>query len=726
MRSAIIAVICCLLLCPVAFAQNSERITSFDSAITVARDGTLDVVETIAVHSEGIEIHHGIYRDFPTSYADQNGHDYRIGFRVVDVQRDGQAEPYHTAGMSNGQRIYIGSRNVTLSPGDYTYRLHYQVTRELGFYDAHDELYWNVTGNGWVFPIESATATVTLPEKIDTSEIGVEAYTGPQGAQGRAYAAKADADGHASFNTTRPLGSYEGLTIVVTFPKGIVDEQAAKRGRALINLPSLDADAPANRVALLIILVVLAYYVTTWYFVGRDLPKGVVVPQWIPPEGLSPAALRYIVKEGFDTKTLTAAIISLAVKRYIKIMENDGLLSLSKTYTLKPLVPKDEVLIRRMVSTLTPGHAYRIGDLAARTMDSADTVQGRLEAAIRKGFPIDLANGTATLRRGATLGLAEHVAPATPEELEIYDQLFPSGSEGSIAFTLENANYQEVQLITKQLSLALKTLYEGKLFLSNTGYRIAGVVISIILFVCMLLWRGNPGMGGGESLFSLVFLIPVIIAVASIASQVRRVTQFQGCGAIGAIFTIGFFVVWGGGFFLGFLAMASSGSDIGIAALPVIGVAVALVVINVLFYHLLKAPTFSGRRVMDAAEGFRMYLSVAEKDRLNLENPPNKTPELFEQFLPYALALDVEQQWAEQFNAIFADLRAQGQEYQPVWYAGGHFHDFSSNAGSFASSLGNNLGNAISSSSTAPGSSSGSGGGGSSGGGGGGGGGGGW
>ncbi len=129
---------------------------------------------------------------------------------------------------------------------------------------------------------------------------------------------------------------------------------------------------------------------------------------------------------------------------------------------------------------------------------------------------------------------------------------------------------------------------------------------------------------------------------------------------------------------------------------------------------------------MDAAEGFRMYLSVAEQQRLNLENPPNKTPELFEQFLPYALALDVEQQWSEQFNGIFADLQASGQAYAPGWYVGPHLHDFGSNSGGFASALSSSLAGAISSSSNAPGSSSGSGGGGSSGGGGGGGGGGGW
>jgi uncharacterized membrane protein len=122
--------------------------------------------------------------------------------------------------------------------------------------------------------------------------------------------------------------------------------------------------------------------------------------------------------------------------------------------------------------------------------------------------------------------------------------------------------------------------------------------------------------------------------------------------------------------------------------------------------------------------GFRDYLDVAEKDELNLRNPPAKTPELFESMLPFALALDVEQRWSEKFAAVLAAVRDEsGAGYQPAWYDGRF------NAARLASTTGHvtsGLGKAISSSVTAPGSSSGGGGGGSSGGGGGGGGGGGW
>jgi uncharacterized membrane protein len=145
---------------------------------------------------------------------------------------------------------------------------------------------------------------------------------------------------------------------------------------------------------------------------------------------------------------------------------------------------------------------------------------------------------------------------------------------------------------------------------------------------------------------------------------------------------------------------------------------VVSLLVTLIFYQLLKAVTPLGRKRLDEIEGFRVFLEAAEKDRLNFLNPPDRTPELFEKFLPYALALGVEQRWGEQFTDVLAAASAEGRS--PGWYSGTTSRGFS--AASLASSLGDSLSSAVASSSG----SSGSGGGGSSGGGGGGGGGGGW
>ena len=92
-----------------------------------------------------------------------------------------------------------------------------------------------------------------------------------------------------------------------------------------------------------------------------------------------------------------------------------------------------------------------------------------------------------------------------------------------------------------------------------------------------------------------------------------------------------------------------------------------------LFTRLLKAPTVTGRRLLDQIEGFKMYLSTAEQHRLEALHPPDVTPEVFEKYLPYAMALDVENEWNDKFNAYIAaaglDLDRDGG-YRPVWYVG--------------------------------------------------------
>jgi uncharacterized membrane protein len=153
-----------------------------------------------------------------------------------------------------------------------------------------------------------------------------------------------------------------------------------------------------------------------------------------------------------------------------------------------------------------------------------------------------------------------------------------------------------------------------------------------------------------------------------------------------------------------------------------------MIFINILFYQLMKAPTLTGRKILDKIEGFKMYLSLAEKERLNLLNPPGRTPALFEKYLPYAFALDVEQEWSEQFSDVLSKAYGPSSDNAPRWYSGTSWRTLG--ASGFTSNLGSSLTSAVasaaSSSSSSPGSSSGGGGGGSSGGGGGGGGGGGW
>lgn len=126
--------------------------------------------------------------------------------------------------------------------------------------------------------------------------------------------------------------------------------------------------------------------------------------------------------------------------------------------------------------------------------------------------------------------------------------------------------------------------------------------------------------------------------------------------------------------------------------------AVAFMWIALIFYlfagilgaYLTKSYTPEGCVIKNKILGFKLFLSATEKDRMEMiGTPPTKTPELYEKYLPYAIALGVERQWTQQFASVFAQLEKQGVHYQPVWYHGGSFDTF--NPTTFSSQISNSL-----------------------------------
>ena len=146
-------------------------------------NGDLQVTETIRVQAEGREIRRGILRDFPTTYRRRDGTLVIVDFEVQSVTRNGRSENFVTENLANGVRIRIGRASQTLSTGVHEYVIAYRTTRQIGFFQNFDELYWNATGTGWTFAIDRAEARITLPERVPFTQRAI--YTGPQGARGR-------------------------------------------------------------------------------------------------------------------------------------------------------------------------------------------------------------------------------------------------------------------------------------------------------------------------------------------------------------------------------------------------------------------------------------------------------------------------------------------------------------------------------------------------------------
>ncbi len=294
-------------------ALAAETIRLFDSDVTLHTDGSVDVVETIAVNAEGYEIRRGIFRDIPTVLRLDDGRQIRSSLEVVEVRRNGASEPYEMESIERGVRIRIGDADVYLRNGVHTYTLHYTMTRVGRAYNDADEIFWNATGNYWDFPIERATAKITLPEGAVIARTA--GYTGAFGSTERAVATIKTADNVVEFQATRRLAEREGLSVAVGFQKGILDEPDTST-KALYFI----SDNRELFVPLAVFLVLFGYYMRAWLRVGRDPAKGTIIPLFYPPEGFSPGLTHYVANMGWSGwQAFTAALVSLAVKGLINI-----------------------------------------------------------------------------------------------------------------------------------------------------------------------------------------------------------------------------------------------------------------------------------------------------------------------------------------------------------------------------------------------------------------------
>jgi len=626
-------------------AAAEEMIERFDSEVRILVDGTIEVTEQLDVRVEGREIRRGIFRDFPVEYREDDGRVSRATFEVVSVTRNGSAEPYAVERDGPYRRVRIGQADVFLpAPSAQSYRLTYRTGGHLRALRDRDELFWNVTGDGWRFPIETASVTVRLPGAIPITDFA--GYTGPRGATGGDWTVFANDPGIFRAATTRPLAPGEGFSVAVAWPGGAVavPEVDYVAGRAQPLMINGRRTGPAA--AVLATFFGFLIMGGLWIAVGRDPDGGAIHPRFEPPDGLSPAATRYVRSLGFDRRCLPAAILSMAVKGALSIREAqpEGFLVFGKRYTLLPRGAE--------------GRGLSAGERAAYARLFPAEEPLTLQADKTNGARVDAA-------RSALLA-------------ELWDEHYRVTLVPNVRFTVAGAGAAgllgaAVIGLAEGLQPDLPLLWLGAAVLAGAlGHAAAGIVGG--------LRQGRrtgryPGrLLGGRAAEALV--------VAALAVNIA--------GPL--------------------LATVPSGDAVAVTV-ALAGVVFGLVVLA--FHVLMATPTRAGRAVLDQIEGFSLYMKTAEEDRLDVLNPPDRTPERFERLLPYAAALGLTHQWSAKFAGVLDGVAT------PAWFDG-------RGDGFDVGDFGRDFGGAVAATSVPSRDSSGSGGGGSSGGGGGGGGGGGW
>jgi uncharacterized membrane protein YgcG len=300
-----------LLLICAALPASARRlvIQHFDAQILVNADGTIDVTENIQAQFVGSNWH-GLYRSIPIEYSTPEGLNYTLFLDVLSVtDSDGHKLRYEQAqqGRNTRLKIYVPDADDSTRTVVLTYRVHDAIS----FFEDHDELYWNLTGNDWDVPIESASANIVFPSGI--TGLHAIAYTGVLNS--RQDDAKVDAkDNVVEVQTAGALGFHGGITVVAGFDKGFVHPPGAGEKIVLFLRSNWPLSIP---------FIVFAVMFYLYWTRGRDPEHGSVTVQYDPPDNLSPGECGTLVDNEAGMRDITATLVDLAVKGYLTIEQKD-------------------------------------------------------------------------------------------------------------------------------------------------------------------------------------------------------------------------------------------------------------------------------------------------------------------------------------------------------------------------------------------------------------------
>jgi hypothetical protein len=368
-----------IVLCAIAFlalpaspvsADEGWIIRSFNTNYTVHEDASVDVVEDIVVDFQNLD-KHGIFRDIPVEYQiDGDPRHHRLitlsNIKVDDGQ--GKSWKYTKSRVGSNLELKIGDPDKTIS-GPQRYRISYTVKGAFNAFDDHDEFFWNATGDQWGVPIQTATAGLTAP--------AIENATCFEGYRGSKQACSYSVSGNnITYRTQEPLQPSQGLTIVAGLPKGAVAvppptlKYIKTPKEAFVDFVGLK---PLPIIGAIVLAIGgIGLVLRNWWLSGRDRWAGdvhyltgsdannprplfareTVVVEYTPPEigdekrPLRPAEIGLLLDERADTLDVTATIVDLAVRDYLRIEQVDGKGIFGKDdYILHRLKPSDDALL---------------------------------------------------------------------------------------------------------------------------------------------------------------------------------------------------------------------------------------------------------------------------------------------------------------------------------------------------------------------------------------------
>ena len=516
-------------------------IVSYDTTVNVNTDNSIAVVEKIIFDTNSSELH-GIYRDI-NPYSSQNRK-----MVISDIQvKDENGNPYFFQILSSDSniRIKIGDPHNTFN-GRKTYYIQYRASDAVAQFKELDKIHWNIIGNEWKLPIQEAKATVILPS--NATPLQAQCFYGSEGSTNNCLNNNLLSTTTFSFKTPLPLSPHEGLTVAVDFAKGTVIAYPPYKTPLtdlMIDFFKKYLFWPITITLPIFSLIISLFY---WHKRGRDSRKtNTVITQYDVIDNLTPLEVSAIVNEKIEESDISAEVIYLATKGYLKIKQLE-----SKHISFRLSERTNfEITLLKDYSDL-PNEFDR--QLLKSLFQTNSNLNPPSETNFGKGHEIQ------------TIKLSQ----------------------------LQQKFYKDVDLI---ISLALSSVL-------SKGY-----------------YKNLARMKYGQkSILALIItLFQIVIVLFSIS------------------------------------IVESSGHILVLT----ISILTSIVICSIIYYYS-PAKTEKGVTAKEHLLGLKNYLSIAEKDRLEFHSAPERKPEIFERFLPYAMVLNVSRIWAKEFEGVYTT--------PPSWY----------------------------------------------------------
>ena len=304
----------------VGYTSIEENIKSFNTDVRINTNGTIEITEQI-IYDFGPNERHGIFRNIPLIKTNTDGKRFRL--KISDVRVDG--DKFSTSYTNSHLEIKIGDPYKTIT-GVKAYVIEYVVSGALTYFSDHDELYWNMTGNDWNVPITQFNGKISVPANVDFNIYKYACFSGIAGSTEQNCFISYFKDPQGNFSSVNIQGkglfsAYNGLTAVVGFPKNVVQVLEPKTDNSGLWLAAVFFLFWVLFSVITCIIIILRW----WSDRKETKNKAQIVAAWFSPPtheskvDFTPVETALILNKKVDHRSVTATIIHLAQKGYLKI-----------------------------------------------------------------------------------------------------------------------------------------------------------------------------------------------------------------------------------------------------------------------------------------------------------------------------------------------------------------------------------------------------------------------